>query len=165
MRIKELLEEQGTAGISEGPSDWEPMNLDQAGKQKEIDYFYKEHAPKYSSPRNIGTLAGHNIIAFTKGGLRFIFLVNSTDQAVFYMAIKQMPDGGVAVGNVRSNGTVKATEVYNYLVNKYKKLYSDKHQTPEGRKIWRNLAKYYPNLKIVDTGPRFMATVDDGIKS
>jgi hypothetical protein len=165
MRIKELLEEQVTAGISEGPSDWEPMNLDQAGKQKEIDYFYKEHAPKYGNPRKVGTLAGHDVVAITKDRFRFIFLVNSKDQAVFYMAIRKMPDGVFAVGNVRSNGTVKATDVYNYLVNKYKKLYSDKHQTPEGRKIWDNLAKYYPNLKIVDTGPRFMATVNDEIKS
>ena len=91
-----------------------------------------------------------------------MFLVNANDQAVFYVTVKKMPDGGVAIGNVRSNGTVKATEVYNYLVNKHKKLYSDKHQTPEGRKIWRNLAKYYPNLNIVDTGPRLMATVKDG---
>jgi hypothetical protein len=65
---------------------------------------------------------------------------------------------GVAIGNVRSNGTVKATEVYAMLVDKFGKLYSDLKQTPQGAKIWTSLAKFYPNIVIKDTGDRFLAT-------
>ena len=39
-------------------------------------------------------------------------------------------DKGIAVGNVRSNGKVRATEVYAYLVDKFGTLYSDDPQTP-----------------------------------
>jgi hypothetical protein len=86
-----------------------------------------------------------------------MFLVDNKDRAVFYVAFTNMKDG-VAIGNVRSNGTVRATEVYAFLVNKFKTLYSDKHQTPQGRKIWTDFAKFFPNIKVTDTGERLKAT-------
>jgi cytidylate kinase len=95
-----------------------------------------------------------------------MFLVNNKDQAVFYVMYSKF-DNGVAIGNVRSNGTVKATEVYAYLVDKFGSLYSDDSQTPQGRKIWTSLAKFFPNIDVQDTGGRLVATkktqVDEGV--
>ena len=145
------------ATLAEGPKDFDNMNLDQKGKQDSIDYFYHTHAPTFGKPTKAGSFKGHSVVTFKTPDGTLMFLVNRDDQAVFYVGLNKMPDG-VAVGNVRSNGTIKATEVYRYLVSKYGKLYSDKHQTPDGRKIWANLAKYNPELKISDTGDRLMAT-------
>ena len=41
-----------------------------------------------------------------------MFLVNNEDRAVFYVAYSTFEDG-VAIGNVRSNGTVKARSLCN----------------------------------------------------
>jgi cytidylate kinase len=86
-----------------------------------------------------------------------MFLVDNNDKAVFYVAYSQF-EKGVAIGNVRSNGTIKATEVYAMLVDKFGTLYSDLKQTPQGAKIWSSLAKFYPNIVIKDTGDRLIAT-------
>ena len=142
--------------IDEGPKDFDDMKLDSKGKQDSIDYFYHEHAPKFGQPVKAGRLGSYDIVTFLKGNLSLMFLVDNKDQAVFYIAFEKYKDG-VAVGNVRSNGTVKATEVYSYLVKKHGKLYSDGHQTPSGRKIWDNLTQY-TNLTVTDVGDRLMAT-------
>ena len=86
-----------------------------------------------------------------------MFLVNNQDQAVFYVAYSKFKEG-IAVGNVRSNGTVRATEVYKMLVDKFGTLYSDAHQTPQGRKIWTDLARFFPDLTVKDAGDRLVAT-------
>ena len=142
--------------MDEGPEDFDDMKLDSKGKQDSIDYFYHEHAPKFGQPVKAGRLGSYDIVTFLKGNLSLMFLVDNKDQAVFYIAFEKYKDG-VAVGNVRSNGTVKATDVYSYLVKKHGKLYSDGHQTPSGRKIWDNLTQY-TNLTVTDVGDRLMAT-------
>jgi len=142
--------------IDEGPKDFADMKLDSKGKQDSIDYFYREHAPKFGMPVKAGRLGSYDIVTFSKGNLSLMFLVDAKDQPVFYIAFDKYKDG-VAVGNVRSNGTVKSTDVYTYLVKKYGKLYSDGHQTPSGRKIWDNLTQY-TNLTVTDVGDRLMAT-------
>jgi len=142
--------------IEEGPKDFDDMKLDAKGKQDSIDYFYKDHAPSMGKPVKAGKLGSYNIVTVTKGPTTLMFLVDANDSAVFYVAFNKYQDG-VAIGNVRSNGTVKATDVYAYLVKKYGKLYSDAHQTPSGRKIWDNLSKY-TKLKVTDVGDRMMAT-------
>jgi predicted kinase len=142
--------------VEEGPKDFDDMKLDAKGKQDSIDYFYKDHAPSMGKPVKAGKLGSHDIVTVTKGPTTLMFLVDANDSAVFYVGFNKYQDG-VAIGNVRSNGTVKATDVYAYLVKKYGKLYSDKHQTPSGRKIWDNLSKY-TKLKVTDVGDRLMAT-------
>ena len=144
------------ATLEEGPKDFDDMKLDAKGKQDSIDYFYKDHAPSMGKPVKAGKLGSHDIVTVTKGPTTLMFLVDANDSAVFYVGFDKYQDG-VAIGNVRSNGTVKATDVYAYLVKKYGKLYSDKHQTPSGRKIWDNLSKY-TKLKVTDVGDRLMAT-------
>jgi hypothetical protein len=142
--------------VEEGPKDFDDMKLDTKGKQDSIDYFYKDHAPSMGKPVKAGKLGSHDIVTVTKGPTTLMFLVDANDSAVFYVAFDKYQDG-VAIGNVRSNGTVKATGVYAYLVKKYGKLYSDAHQTPGGRKIWDNLSKY-TKLKVTDVGDRLVAT-------
>ena len=142
--------------IDEGPKDFGDMKLDAKGKQDSIDYFYHTHAPSMGKPVKAGKLGSYDIVTVTKGPTTLMFLVDANDSAVFYVAFDKYQDG-VTIGNVRSNGTVKATDVYAYLVKKYGKLYSDAHQTPSGRKIWDNLSKY-TKLKVTDVGDRLVAT-------
>jgi cytidylate kinase len=153
--------------VDEAPTARDSMNLDADKLQQSIDYFYTDHAPKnFGSARTEGNFKGLKVVTFTKGTDTLMFLVNNQDQAVFYVMYSKFDDG-VAIGNVRSNGTVKATEVYAYLVDKFGTLYSDDSQTPQGSKIWASLAKFYPNLDVKDTGGRFVATkktqVDEGV--
>ena len=153
--------------MTEAPTARDSMNLDADKLQQSINYFYKDHAPKNFGPaRNEGNFKGLKVITFTKGSDTLMFLVDNQDQAVFYVMYNKFKDG-VAIGNVRSNGSVKATEVYAYLVDKFGTLYSDDSQTPQGRKIWTSLAKFYPNLDVKDTGGRLVATkktqVDEGV--
>ena len=134
------------------------MNLDNNKVQQSIDYFYTDHGPnKIGGRKDEGNFKGFKVVTFNKSPDTLMFLVNNEDRAVFYVAYSTFEDG-VAIGNVRSNGTVKATEVYAMLVDKFGTLYSDAHQTPQGRKIWSSLAKFFPNLEIKDTGDRLMAT-------
>lgn len=150
MRIKEILKE--------APKDWGDMNLDNDKVQQSINYFYTDHGPnKIGGRKEEGNFKGFKVITFNKSPDTLMFLVNNEDQAVFYVAYTTFKDG-VAIGNVRSNGNIKATEVYAMLVDKFGILYSDAHQTPQGRKIWNSLAKFFPNLEIKDTGDRLMAT-------
>jgi len=143
---------------NEAPQGFASMNLDAQKVQQSIDYFYTDHAPKNIGGRKEeGSFKGFKIVSFTKAPDTLMFLVDNNDQAVFYVAYSKLKDG-VAIGNVRSNGTVKATEVYAMLVDKFGKLYSDLKQTPQGAKIWTSLAKFYPNLAIKDTGDRLVAT-------
>jgi len=149
--------------IEEAPKDRDSMNLDADKLQQSIDYFYTTHAPKnFGSARTEGNFKGLKVVTFTKGSDTLMFLVDNDDQAVFYVMYSKFDDG-VAIGNVRSNGTVKATEVYAYLVDKFGTLYSDDSQTPQGRKIWTSLAKFYPNLDVKDTGGRFVATLAEAV--
>jgi len=153
--------------MSEAPTARDSMNLDADKLQQSIDYFYTTHAPKnFGAARTEGNFKGLKVVTFTKVNDTLMFLVDNQDQAVFYVMYSKF-DNGVAIGNVRSNGTVKATEVYAYLVDKFGTLYSDDSQTPQGRKIWTSLAKFYPNLDVKDTGGRLVATkktqVDEGV--
>ena len=153
--------------MSEAPTARDSMNLDADKLQQSIDYFYTTHAPKnFGAARTEGNFKGLKVVTFTKVNDTLMFLVNNQDQAVFYVMYSKF-DNGVAIGNVRSNGTVKATEVYAYLVDKFGTLYSDDSQTPQGSKIWTSLAKFYPNIDVKDTGGRFVATkktqVDEGV--
>ena len=145
-------------GVFEGPKNFADMKLDNNNIQQELDYYYTGHAPaNIGGRKDVGSLKGLDIVTFNNGTNTLMFLVNKDDTAVFYVAYR--PFGkGVVIGNVRSNGTVRATEVYAYLVDKFGTLYSDTKQTPQGRKIWDNLAKFYPNLSVTDVGNRLKAT-------
>ena len=44
------------------------------------------------------------------------------------------------------------------MVDKFGTLYSDNKQTTQGRKIWADLAKFFPDIEVTDTGDRLQAT-------
>ena len=158
---QEYLNMYGNAmfeNLEEAPKDWGDMKLDSDKLQQSLDYFYTDHAPnQIGNRREEGNFKGLKIVSFTKGNDTLMFLVNNQDQAVFYVAYSKFKEG-IAVGNVRSNGTVRATEVYKMLVDKFGTLYSDAHQTPQGRKIWTDLARFFPDLTVKDAGDRLVAT-------
>jgi len=144
--------------MDEGPQDRDSMNLDSSKLQQSLDYFYTDHAPNQIGGRKEeGNFQGLKIVTFTKTPDTLMFLVNNKDQAVFYVGYIKFQDG-VAIGNVRSNGTIRATEVYKMLVDKFGTLYSDNSQTPQGRKIWTDFARFFPDIEVKDTGDRFVAT-------
>ena len=144
---------------TEGPQDFADMNLDGNKLQQSLDYFYKDHAPnKIGGRKEEGSFKGYKVVTFTKSPDTLMFLVDNNDQAVFYVAYSSVKDG-VAIGNVRSNGSVRATEVYAHLVDKFGTLYSDDKQTPQGRKIWSDLAKFFSDIDVKDTGDRLVATL------
>ena len=147
--------------IGEGPQDFGDMNLDSNKLQQSLDYFYNDHAPnKIGGRKEAGSFKGYKVVTFTKAPDTLMFLVNKNNQAVFYVGYITFKDG-IAVGNVRSNGKVRATEVYAYLVDKFGTLYSDNKQTPQGRKIWKDLAKFFPDIEVTDTGDRLQATKEN----
>lgn len=144
--------------LAEGPKDFPDMGMDLSKRAEELNYYYKDHGPTtFGEPKKIGKFQGHDIIQFSDSETLLIFLVDGKDMPVFYAGLSKHKDS-YAVENVRSTGQVKATEFYRYLINQYKKLYSGDHQTPQGRKIWQNLSRTYPELEITDVGDRLMAT-------
>ena len=158
IKFPEILMPRVNENLKEAPKDWGDMKLDGDKVQQSIDYFYTDHAPNNIGGRKEeGYFKGLKVVAFTKGNDTLMFLVNNQDQAVFYVAYNKF-EGGVAIGNVRSNGTVKATEVYKMLVDKFGTLYSDAHQTPQGKKIWTDLTRFFPDLTVKDVGDRLVAT-------
>lgn len=148
--------------LNEAPKDFDGMKLDSDKKQESLNFFYKEHAPSLAKAKKIGSFKGYDIVSFTFGIDSLIFLVKD-DIPVLYLAVEKYKDG-LAVGNVRSNGTVRATDFYFYVLNNLtNNLYSDKHQTQDGRKIWVNLEKYY-DVDITDEGDRLHATVSKSVE-
>jgi hypothetical protein len=153
VRIEEIV-----ASLEEGPKDFPDMSLNQDQKKAELDYFYREHVPaKCGNPKSEGTLFNHKLVTFQKGPLIFHFLINQDDEPVFFIALKKY-SGGVSVGNVRSLGIVRATDIYGHLIDQYGRLYSDYAQTPQGKKIWQNLAQSHSDIDIEDVGNRLVAT-------
>lgn len=138
--------------------EFDDMKLDGDKLQQSLDYFYKDHAPdKIGGRRKEGSFKGYDVVTFTKSPDTLMFLVDKDDRAVFYVGYITFKDG-IAIGNVRSNGSVRATEVYAHLVSKFGTLYSDDKQTPQGRKIWTDLVKFFPDINVTDVGDRLKAT-------
>jgi hypothetical protein len=142
-------------------NDFDNMNLSPEKIQQELDYFYTDHALKQSKSKGVpaGTFQDHKVVKFNVSGGVFYFLVKNNVPDL-YLALSKYQDG-FAVGNIRSNGAVKATEFYNYILdNVTKKLYSDKSQTSQGRKIWTGLGEFFKDITVTDVSDRLVATKD-----
>jgi len=140
-----------------GPKDFADMELNGIEIQQSLDYFYKDHGPNtIGNRRQHGQFKGYNVVTFTKAPDTLMFLVDNNDQCVFYVSFITYKDG-IAVGNVRGNGCVKATEVYAYIIDKFGLLYSDKKQTPQGRKVWMDLVKFFSDIDVTATQDRLKA--------
>ena len=91
-----------------------------------------------------------------------MFVVDKDDRPIAYVATNPYEDA-YAVGNVRKvkGGGFYITDLYNFLIDRYGKLYSDSKQTTAGESIWRRLQQD-PEIKTCEpqkkTGGRWTAT-------
>ena len=116
--------------------------------QQSIDWFYA--SPKFDRGEKKGeeSWEGHTIITYgLSKGDEFHYVVNKEGNPVAYVATAPFREG-YAVGNVRKS--VKkpyASQLYQWLIDRYGVLYSDKAQTTDGAKTWER----FPNKKRVET--------------
>jgi len=117
--------------------------------QQSLDYFYTKHAPSKGKRKDLGNWKGHKMVRFElSGGDLFFFVVDKEDKPLMYLAVAPFRES-YAVGNVRKTkgGGFYATDVYEWLVEKFGSLYSDKAQTEGGKGIWER----FPNKEKVST--------------
>lgn len=116
--------------------------------QQSIDWFYT--SPKFDRGEKKGEESWNGHVIITYGlpkGDEFHFVVNKDGKPVAYVASAPFRDGH-AVGNIRKNTKdFYATDLYNWMTNKYGVLYSDKAQTKDGAGIWER----FPNKEKVET--------------
>ena len=79
----------------------------------------------------------------------FIFVVNSGDDPLTYVALEPFREG-LCVGNVRhlSGSGYYVTDVYASIAKDCGVLYSDVKQTVGGEGIWRAMMKYSDKLGL-----------------
>ena len=109
--------------------------------QKNLDYFYQEHAPSKGKRREMGDWKGHKMVAFDLPGDTILFFaVDKQDKAKAYVGVDRFRDS-YSVGNVRKNkgGGFYTTDLYKWLADQFGTLYSDVKQTTAGESIWRSL--------------------------
>ena len=114
-----------------------------------LEYFYRKHAPKKGKRKELEEWKGHKMVSFElPGDEYFFFVVNNEDKAIAYVAVEPFRES-YAVGNVRKAETdaFYTTELYEWLVERFGSLYSDKAQTEDGKAVWARL----PNKEKVDT--------------
>lgn len=154
--MKDVAQSLHSTKVEEGPEDFDAMAMTPDKLQQSLNYFYFEHAPGIGKPKVAGTFQGNNVVVFNHPSVAFYFLVDKSNTPNLYLALTRHKDG-MAVGNVRSNGSVRATDFYDYILNNVTpKLYSDDHQTPEGRKLWQNFERHY-DVTVTDEGDRLVA--------
>ena len=154
--MKDVAQSFAPSKVKEGPEDFDAMAMTPDKLQQSLNYFYTEHAPGIGKPKIVGTLRGNNVVVFNHPSVALYFLVDKSNTPNLYLALTRHKDG-MAVGNVRSNGSVRATDFYDYILNNVTpKLYSDDHQTPEGRKLWQNFERHY-DVTVTDEGDRLVA--------
>jgi len=114
-----------------------------------LEYFYREHAPKTGKRKELGEWKGHKMVGFEiPGDEFFFFVVDKEDNPLAYVAVAPFRES-YAVGNVRKTkgGGFYATDLYEWLVERFGSLYSDKAQTEGGKGIWER----FPNKEKVYT--------------
>ena len=129
--------------------DFDTIATSQDEIEQSLEYFYREHAPKKGKRKELGEWKGHKIVSFElPGDEYFFFVVNDEDKAIAYVAVAPFRES-YAVGNVRKTegGGFYATDLYEWLVERFGSLYSDKAQTESGKGIWER----FPNKEKVDT--------------
>ena len=142
---------------------WPDFASSQEEIQKNVNYFYYDHAPEKGTRKELGkwfTDEGkeYDLVMYDRPPSRLYFLV-SNDEPKAYVAISPFADGW-AVGNVRkTSGGFKISEFYEYLIQQLGILYSDKAQTSAGRKIWKHIP--HEEVPTKDGGTRLKATRND----
>jgi len=129
--------------------DFDTIATSQDEIGRSLEYFYREHAPKKGKRKELGEWKGHKMVSFElPGDEYFFFVVEGEDRAIAYIAVEPFRES-YAVGNVRKikGGGFYATDLYEWLVERFGSLYSDKAQTEGGKGVWAR----FPNKEKVDT--------------
>jgi len=129
--------------------DFDAISSSQDEIQQSLDYFYNEHAPSKGKRKDLGNWRGSHMVSFElPNGDLFFFVVNEQDKPLMYLAVAPFRES-YAVGNVRKTkgDGFYASDMYEWLVEKFGSLYSDKAQTEDGKGIWER----FPNKEKVDT--------------
>jgi len=141
-----LLMEQWR-GYLEEVEDFPDITNSQEEIQKNLDYFYKEFSPTRGKRQDLGSWKNYNdynLVVFNTADGKHFYVVDGEDRAKAYVAISPFKDGW-AIGNVRNAADdFKVSEFYEWLIDKFGTLYSDKSQTDDGRKIWDHI----PHIEV-----------------
>ena len=102
--------------------------------------------------KEIGNIGGNSVVRFSGGFIgeeAFIFVVDSEDNPLTYVALEPFRDG-LCVGNVRhlSGSGYYVTDVYASIAKDCGVLYSDTKQTVGGEGIWRAMMKFSDKLGL-----------------
>jgi hypothetical protein len=118
--------------------------------QKQLDYFYKEHAPSKGERKDLGEWKGNQLVSFELPEGDLFFVVDKEDIPIAYLSVAPFRES-YAVGNVRKvkGGGFYATDLYEKVMEVLGKgsLYSDKAQTEDGKGIWAR----FQNKEKIDT--------------
>ena len=109
--------------------------------QQSIDWFYTSPDFDRGEKKGEESWEDHTIITYglSKDGElhEFHFVVNKDGKPVAYVATAPFREG-YAVGNVRKSVEKPwASQIYQWLIDRYGVLYSDKAQTKDGAKTWK----------------------------
>ena len=118
--------------------DFDAATTSQEEIQKSLDFFYREHGPKMGQRKELGDWKGHKMISFELPGNEFFFfVVDRQDNPLAYIAVEPFKES-YAIGNVRKTkgGGFYATDLYEWLAERFGSIYSDKAQTEGGKGIW-----------------------------
>jgi hypothetical protein len=129
--------------------DFDTIATSQDDIAQSLEYFYREHAPKTGKRKELGEWKGHKMVSFEiPGDEFFFFVVGEEDNPLAYVAVAPFRES-YAVGNVRKTkgGGFYATDLYEWIVERFGSLYSDKAQTEGGKGIWAR----FPNKEKVET--------------
>ena len=127
--------------------DFDAITTSQDEIQQSLEYFYRKHAPNKGKRKELGEWKGHKMVSFElPGNEYFFFVVDDEDRPKAYIAVEPFRES-YAVGNVRKtkDDDFYATDLYEWLVERFGSLYSDKAQTEGGKGIWAR----FPNKEKV----------------
>ena len=109
--------------------------------EKNLQYYYREHAPNKGKRKDLGEWKGNQLVVFLLSeDNKFFFVVNENDEPLAYIAVAPFRES-YSVGNMSKKPGEKSffqTEFYEKVMEALGKgsLYSDSKQTTGGRGLW-----------------------------
>ena len=108
---------------------------------KNLQYYYREHAPNKGKRKNLGEWKGNQLVVFLLSeDNKFFFVVNENDEPLAYIAVAPFRES-YSIGNMSKKPGEKSffqTEFYEKVMEALGKgsLYSDSKQTTGGKGLW-----------------------------
>ena len=108
---------------------------------KNLQYYYREHAPNKGKRKDLGEWKGNQLVVFLLSeDNKFFFVVNENDEPLAYIAVAPFRES-YSIGNMSKKPGEKSffqTEFYEKVMEALGKgsLYSDSKQTTGGKGLW-----------------------------